>query len=175
MPSSTPSNADRRALWQQWGAAAKTPEIDKALRKFYADLDDAVTKAPGGKPVCNASGRCCKFTSYDHLLYVTGLEIAWFLGQVGTRPPADKPASDTLSLTQLPDACRYQVDGLCSTHDVRPLGCRVYFCQAGTEAWQQDVYEAFLNRLIELHKSHGLDYRYMEWRGGLIEADEFLA
>jgi Fe-S-cluster containining protein len=67
-------------------------------------------------------------------------------------------------------ACPFQVDGLCSTHAIRPLGCRVYFCQAGTQDWQQDLYEKFQQQLVQLHKDHDIDYAYMEWRAGLAQA-----
>ena len=72
-------------------------------------------------------------------------------------------------LAEHPGACPYQVGGLCSTHLIRPLGCRVFFCQAGTEEWQQDLYETFLRRLTRLHEQHDVPYRYMDWIAGLEE------
>ena len=68
------------------------------------------------------------------------------------------------------DGCCYQVEGLCAAHTVRPLGCRVYFCESGTEDWQQTVYEDFLSRLKAIHERFDLPYGYMEWRAGLVEA-----
>jgi len=196
-------------LWTTWNDAAQTEAIGRAIASLYADLDQAVRDAPQngphGPPRCNASGRCCKFDTYGHRLYVTGLEIAWFLRRApGAGPEASEespslpsgeaslalpvvepghaaptsidktrgPTSD--SYDALPDACRYQVDGLCTTHAIRPLGCRVYFCTPGTDDWQHAVYERFQSRLQQLHTDHALPYRYMEWRAGLIEADGFL-
>ena len=141
---------------------------------LYAGVDAAV-RARG--PKCEASGRCCKFNTYDHLLYVTGLEMAWFLKQAeGQKTPVDaayamaesKLSLPVLSPRQLPDGCRYQVDGLCSAHGFRPLGCRVYFCEKGTEDWQQEIYEKFQSALKRMHEENGLPYAYMEWRGGLM-------
>ena len=63
--------------------------------------------------------------------------------------------------------CPFQVEGLCSIHSIRPLGCRVFFCQSGTEQWQRDLYEQTLAELRRLHDRHGLPYQYMEWRTGL--------
>ena len=154
--------------WPTLFDAAATPAIDHALRTLYTDLDAAVT-ARG--PTCWQSGKCCNFQAYGHRLYVTALEIAWFLRQAG--PPAQETPAG-LSLPQFqPDTptCAYQIDGLCSTHAVRPLGCRVFFCQQGTEQWQNELYESFLTRLRELHDQHTLPYRYMEWRTGLDEAN----
>lgn len=167
--------------WRVWLDAARREEVDRAIRSLYAELDAAVA---GRRPVCNASGRCCRFDEYGHRLYVTGLEIAWFLMGVGGSDlgvgeehtglkdqgvrleqlaPIPKPQNQT-------PHCAYQINGLCSTHAVRPLGCRVFFCERGTEAWQQDTTERFLDRLKSLHTGHSLPYAYMEWRAGLSEA-----
>ena len=51
------------------------------------------------------------------------------------------------------------------------MGCRVFFCERGTQQWQNELYEAFLARLRALHDDLDLPYRYMEWRGGLEEAE----
>lgn len=172
--------------WNAWLLAAQNDAIDSAVRRLYADLDQAVVDRA---PLCNASGRCCKFDTYGHRLYVTGLEIAWFLSKLDDNPStrqssvSKQPADQrTLSLQQIvaatsdsPDACIYQIDGLCSTHHIRPLGCRVFFCEEGTEAWQQDTTEFFLSRLKALHAQHDLPYVYMEWRSGLREAQAAVA
>jgi len=173
-------------VWSAWREAAALPAIDAALRELYAELDAAVSAQ---SPTCWTSGKCCKFDDFGHRLYVTGLEIAWFLTQVasatsggdGQRVVAEdrKPGNENrlgptgVRLPQFAEhvgACPYQVEGLCSTHAVRPLGCRIFFCQQGTEAWQQDLYESFLDRLRLLHDKHALDYRYMDWIAGLTEA-----
>ena len=169
-------------LWSAWRTAAADPAIDSAIRALYTELDAAIA-AKG--PTCWSSGKCCKFDDFGHRLYVTGLEIAWFLGQVEAeeskvqgRKSEVESGGDAVGirLPQLaeppehPGACPYQIDDLCSTHTVRPLGCRIFFCQQGTEAWQQDLYEDYLNRLQSLHDQHGLEYRYMDWIAGLSEA-----
>jgi hypothetical protein len=52
------------------------------------------------------------------------------------------------------------------------MGCRVFFCEPGAEAWQRETYERFHRRMQKLHETHGLAYRYMEWRAALAEAQE---
>ncbi|MEM9419999.1 MAG: hypothetical protein AAGA25_13245 [Planctomycetota bacterium] len=159
-------------LWAGWREASARVEVDQALRELYAELD-ATIAAKG--PTCWSSGKCCKFIEFEHRLYVTGLEIAWFLGQVAG-PEADAEQQESIGGIRLPQfaehpgACPYQIDGLCSTHAIRPLGCHIFFCQQGTEAWQQDVYEDFLNRLQAMHKANRIEYRYMDWIAGLEEA-----
>ncbi len=149
--------------WQIWREAAKLPAIDRAIAALYDELDSAV-KERG--PVCWASGRCCNFNAHGHLLYVTGLEIAWFLSKVDQSGRDD----DWQARLDAKSPCPFQVNSLCTTHTMRPLGCRVYFCQRGTESWQQEVYETFQSRLRSLHDERCLPYRYLEWRGGLMEA-----
>ena len=175
---------DRR-LWQDWKAAAERPAVDAALRDLYAQIDAAVAERG---PTCWASGKCCKFDEFGHRLYVTGLEIAWFLHQVeqggaevdaaashGGRGIASGGAIRLPQFAEHAGACPYQIAGLCSTHQVRPLGCRIFFCQAGTEDWQQDLYERFLAHLQALHEEAGIEYRYMDWIAGLSEAAEAAA
>ena len=66
----------------------------------------------------------------------------------------------------------FQAGGLCTVHAIRPMGCRVFFCQQGTEDWQRDLYEKYLNDLRALHDAHGVPYRYLEWRSALQWAAE---
>lgn len=161
------SDSDWRVLLE----AVKRGEIDRAIRDLYADLDQAVAER---RPVCNASGRCCKFEEFGHRLYVTGLEIAWFFQNVES---VDANEGRDIPLQQAASSpnCPYQIGGLCSTHAIRPLGCRAFFCEEGTEDWQQETTELFLERLKQLHAEQNLPYQYMEWRAGLAEANQFLA
>jgi Fe-S-cluster containining protein len=60
--------------------------------------------------------------------------------------------------------CPFQVRNLCGVHESKPLGCRVYFCDASAEKWQQDLSERLLGDLRAIHDRHGVEYRYGEWR-----------
>ncbi len=162
---------DAQRDWERWREAAARPDIDAALRALYAEVDAAIAQRG---PTCWTSGKCCKFESFGHRLYVTALEVAWFLGQVDTdvasSAVAESPGIRLPQLAETAGACPYQIAGRCSTHAVRPLGCRIFFCQAGTEDWQQDLYETFLMRLRSLHEGHGIAYRYLDWIAGLEAA-----
>lgn len=165
-------------VWAAWDAASLLPAVDEQLRELYRGVDAAVTERG---PTCWTSGNCCRFESYGHRLFVSGLEVAWFLNQVNhqsdqtepTRPARPSDASEPkLSLLQIAEpgpggACPYQINGLCSTHQIRPLGCRVFFCQQGTQDWQQALYESYLAKLRTLHETHGITYRYFDWMQGL--------
>ena len=47
---------------------------------------------------------------------------------------------------------------------MRPLGCRIYFCDPRAAGWQEDLSERTLARLRALHDAHDVPYRYGEWR-----------
>lgn len=164
-------DSQRAHDWKRWHRAAADPQIDRFLENLYAQVERAITER---SPRCDQSGRCCHFETFGHRLYVTGLEIARFLAHA--QPPTQPEADDPLRILSDPaPSCIYQVDGLCSTHLIRPLGCRIFFCEPGTENWQQDLYEQFQSQLKNEHERLGLPYAYMEWRAGLAEAAESIA
>jgi Fe-S-cluster containining protein len=149
--------------WGRWAAAAASPGLDAALRWLY---DDLAADVSARSPTCWISGRCCKFDTYGHRLYVTGLEIAWLVRQLEPAGRARLLAVDPPAM----DGCPFQIDKLCGVHALRPLGCRVYYCDPSARDWQNPVYETFLARLRRLHEAHLVDYRYLEWRDGLRQA-----
>lgn len=142
--------------WPAWFAAAARDDVRAAVDAIHADLDAAVTE---GNPTCWVSGRCCHFNAFGHRLYVTALETAIVLHRVNPLRDIDLAAP-----------CAFQHEGLCGIHALRPLGCRVFFCQEGKEQWQRDLYEQFQSRLRQLHDAHHIPYRYLEWRAALNEA-----
>lgn len=162
------SGAVEPALWLQWREAARRPEVAEGVRSLYARLDQQVREHG---PVCWASGRCCQFERFGHLLFVTGLEVSWLIGQA--RSGSGVPESGAVPVWRerdRGDGCPFQQEGLCSVHVFRPMGCRVFFCQRGTSQWQQELYERFLSELRRLHEAWSLPYRYLEWRWALMEA-----
>lgn len=145
--------------WPGWFAAAGDPGVDGELRAIFHRLQAEIEWR---KPTCWISGKCCNFDTYGHRLYVTAMEIAWLLRQI--------PAQSLPSHVDPHGSCVFQVGKLCGVHSIRPLGCRIFFCQEGTGDWQHEVYERFQAELRVLHETRGIGYRYLEWRSGLIEA-----
>lgn len=160
-----------------WLAAAARPEVAAALDGLYADVAREIA-ARG--PVCWASGRCCSFDRAGHRLYATGLEAACTIARLAAparssqgaslpvlpSPPSPRP----LTRASLDDAlarggCPFQAANLCSVHAIRPLGCRVYFCDRSAQPWQNDLYERAMARLRAIHDAHAIEYLYAEWRG----------
>ena len=50
---------------------------------------------------------------------------------------------------------------------MRPLGCRVYFCDRSAQEWQQNLSERMLALVRTVHNEHDIEYRYGEWRSML--------
>ncbi len=145
-----------------WRRAAERDEVGCRLEAIYAMIAEQVAARA---PVCVASGRCCNFESYGHRLYVTGLEAAWCVGQLrGEHPLLSR---DTIQQARLRGGCPVQVGKLCGVHAIKPVGCRTYFCDAGTDAWQEDLTERAHAMVKRLHETLGIEYRYMEWRSML--------
>ena len=166
------------AQWAAWRQAVATePDLVAAVDGVHRAAEAETARHEGR---CDQSGRCCRFESHGHRLYVTGLEAALFLSRVdaGAERGPGGDAIRRLPVLQIgtnamgpryADACPYQIDGLCSTHRIRPLGCRVYFCGGEGDGWQEAIYERATERLRALHTAHGLPYRYAEWRALLAE------
>jgi Fe-S-cluster containining protein len=151
-------------------------ELSTLSAAVAAVLAEADAEIASLRPVCRSSGRCCRFEEYGHRLYVTAAELAHFAHSL---PPIENQKSKTenprpISLPQFfaqekPQGCPYQVGGLCTAREARPLGCRVYFCDENAQSWQGDLYERYHARLQQLHETHHLPYRYLEWRAALRE------
>jgi Fe-S-cluster containining protein len=150
-----------RELAVGWLCAAEDPEVVARLEEVYTRTAEAIS-ARG--PACWASGRCCNFAKTGHLLYVTGLEAAYCVARAG------RPLTvGSIELAQASGGCPYQAANLCGVHPIRPLGCRVYFCDRSAQVWQQELYERELGEVRAIHDRFGVEYRYGEWRSMLTK------
>ena len=136
------------------------PHLDRTdlaarIAAFYAAVDEAVA-AHG--PVCRNRGLCCGFDRFGHSLFVTTVELAYFVRCSRDLRPAASGST-----------CPYHVDGVCRARDSRPLGCRVFFCDPLSRHWQGPTYERGLAELKRIGTAFGIDYRYVEWLSALGE------
>src|SRR5688500_6043924 len=131
-------------------------EVLAAVARVYRELQHEIELR---KPLCSASGECCRFDRYGHRLYVTTLELAAFLAQL----PASQPQQTDWDGT----GCPFQLDGRCSVHPIRPFGCRIFFCDPTSADWQTHRYEHFHAQLKQLHRDLNVPYHYVEWRQAL--------
>jgi hypothetical protein len=121
-------------------------EIHRRVLEIYSDVDGAVAAAG---PVCVASGRCCRFKEYGHVLFVSNLEAEVLLASA---PQYERPVS--------PDFCPFQQNSLCTAREPRPLGCRVYYCDPAYQETGKRISEEYLKRLKALAGEHGIAWRY---------------
>jgi Fe-S-cluster containining protein len=66
-------------------------------------------------------------------------------------------------------SCPLQSARLCTVHTIRPMGCRLFFCDSSSNDWQHDQYEKFHADLKRLHESLAVPYFYVEWRAALSQ------
>ena len=153
----------REWLAQHVSEAAKRPDVRNAVARVYADLQREIDAR---RPICSASGKCCRFEEYGHRLYVSTLELAAFVAEVPAVTQEVPVQSRSLPVLTTP-GCPFQVDNLCSVHSIRPFGCRMFFCDPTATEWQNDRYEHFHAELKRLHELLDVPYFYVEWRQAL--------
>lgn len=143
---------------QAWLRAATAGQAAMDLESIYRRLAGEVVAR---SPICTTSGRCCKFESWGHRLYVTGLEAAYAWARLEGHA---RPTAHTVRAALERGGCPFQPDLLCTIHTIRPLGCRVFFCDQAATQWQEDVYERYLREVRSIHDDQGVPYIYAEWR-----------
>ena len=131
------------------------PAFTAAMRDFYEAVDASIASH---QPLCINRGDCCKFATFGHRLYVTDVELKYFVCGEPARP-VDLAAG----------ACPYQEAGRCTARTHRPLGCRIYFCDESAQGWQGVEYERYLERLKDIGRRFDIHYRYREWLSALAE------
>ena len=120
--------------------------LRRQVLELYREVDQAVAAAG---PVCVASGRCCRFKEYDHILFVSNLEADVLLADA---PAYQRPAS--------PDFCPFQKENLCTAREPRPLACRIFFCDPNYQETGNRLSEEYLRRLKELVQANSIEWRY---------------
>lgn len=117
--------------------------------KLLALYDDLAADIARAAPVCELSGRCCRFKEYGHTLFIS-------------RPEADLLLEQGLPANAVVDeaGCPFQVQGLCTARDRRPLGCRVYYCDPNYAGVGEALSERYIARLKVLHEESATDWEY---------------
>lgn len=127
---------------------ARRPEVVTAMREFYAEADREI--ADHGA-TCWNKGECCRFGQFGHRLYVTSLEIAYYLATGNFPPPVTS------------DTCPHAIDGKCHARERRPFGCRVFYCDPSAQHWQGPLSEQRLAQLKAMHEALRVPYMYVDW------------
>jgi len=123
--------------------------IAEQVEAVYRWIETQI-EATGAHPQpCKSCGQCCDFKGYDHRLYVTSAELTHFL----TRTSRDiaEPTGP---------CCPFNVDGVCTVHQWRFAGCRIFLCSGDAEA-QAQISEEAVRRLKSICLENNLEYRYV--------------
>jgi hypothetical protein len=129
-----------------------TTRVEPAWRveisALYEELDAQVARLG---PICELSGRCCRFQEVGHTLFVSAPEVE-FLLEGAPRPERALDRGET---------CPWQDHhGRCTAREARPLGCRVYYCDPSYTISGHELSEQFIRRLKQLTEDHGLPWNY---------------
>lgn len=135
-----------------------SPAMREGLLQIYEALD-ADVRAAG--PVCDLSGRCCRFREYGHTLFISRSEAELLL-ENGLPPGAIIEEG----------SCPFQQGTLCTARESRPLGCRVFYCDPRFAGRGEELSEHYIARMKELHRSEGAGWEYRPLHHFLREAKE---
>jgi Fe-S-cluster containining protein len=133
---------------------AQDPKAE--LPALYEELARDIAAAA---PVCEMSGRCCRFREYGHTLFLSRAEAELLLEE---GLPAGSVIDDA--------TCPFQIGGLCTARERRPLGCRVYYCDPRYTDTGTELSEQYISRLKQLHESAGREWEYRPLHHFLGEA-----
>src|SRR5580658_5710109 len=161
-------------------AASARSDLRVEVSKIYEELQGEIDQR---RPVCVMSGKCCRFEEYGHRLYVTTAELAAFEAALESskekverredpHPHSRRVGTSLRSASNPPEdqergkngGCPFQVGRMCGVHGIRPMGCRVFFCDPAATEWQHEAYERMHRRLKKLHDDLSIPYAYVEWR-----------
>lgn len=131
-------------------------QVSQFMPSLYHELDRSVQPM---QQTCRNCKKCCDFASSGLNLFVTNLELAYFVINVPAVPKI------------ITGRCPYLDENQgCTVREFRPIGCRTYFCAPPKEYSEQTLYENTLSRIKQFIENHRLAYSYTEWLKGLSEA-----
>lgn len=147
-----------RDLPAAWLSAIALQPVRDELEEVYARVSRAIAERG---PRCWTSGKCCNFEEYGHRLYCTGLETAYAVAE------GAKADAEAIAAARARGGCPFQDGKLCGIQTIKPLGCRVYFCDVKAQGWQEELTEKMLEQIRGIHTRWEIPYRYGEWRSML--------
>jgi hypothetical protein len=121
-------------------------ELRKQVFRIY---DEADAEIQSHRPVCAASGRCCRFAEYNHTLFLSHLEADVLLSGA---PKYETPSEAAF--------CPFQKNKLCTAREHRPLGCRVYYCDPTYAGKGEIITEKYLAKLKRLAETFAVGWSY---------------
>jgi len=125
------------------------------LGRIYQRLEKELTQL---NPGCNRCGTCCNFSTFDHVLYTSSIEVNFITRNVEV---PNFNVSDNL--------CPFLKDNQCSIRDFRTLGCRVFYCNPHYKEVLYGVYEKYYQMIKELSMKYNIQWKYLPFLDQLAE------
>lgn len=125
------------------------------LSLLYQHLEKELTQL---NPGCNTCGTCCNFSTFDHVLYTSSIEVNYITQYVEV---PDFNISDNV--------CPFLKDNQCSIRDFRTLGCRIFYCNPHYKEILYDLYEKYHCMIKELSKKYNYQWKYLPFLSQLAE------
>ncbi|MHC4975589.1 MAG: YkgJ family cysteine cluster protein [Planctomycetota bacterium] len=140
---------------------------DDAIASSLESINERIVESLSAvSDTCLRSGRCCQFKSFGHRLFTTGIETAHSLRRARragiTLPTIEQPSQQ--------DDCPFLKENMCSIHEHRPAGCRIFYCDPRATELTQRIYEQTHESIRLLHERHDIPYVYTDW---LVLLDAF--
>jgi Fe-S-cluster containining protein len=126
-------------------------QLLKRVAKIYKWLDLQIRESVHLAGICDACGKCCDFSKFDHRLFVTTPELMYLAANLGTESVKPKKTS----------RCPYNIGGKCSVYEYRFSGCRVFFCKGDTD-FQSGLSERALKKFKSLCQEFQIPYCYTD-------------
>lgn len=134
-----------------------TPQSSK-VAEIYNWIDSMINNADPAISCC-ACGKCCDFDTFGHRLFITSIEMRYFVEVTGT---------DNLKLMTA-EICPYNIDKKCTVHNHRFAGCRIFNCKADS-GLQNLLSESALGLLKKACIDHNIPYLYSDLKTALNHA-----
>jgi len=144
------------APWEPIPAASPPdPRVAAALEALWAECDRRLADL-GVR--CRACGQCCDFPRRGHVLFAMKAELDVCLDWARRRL-----ATDSHEMRRRLDAglCPFQEGSSCRVHPVRPLGCRIFFCETDDAAQLERLAADLHRHLQSIVRGNGL----LQWYG----------
>lgn len=144
--------------------------IIAAVDRVYGQLGETVARHQAR---CDQCGQCCGFAQYGHALFVTTVELIHFFTMY--REQLDRPGDPLAALGRDSTAfcqgefCPLQISHSCGVHAIRPIGCRLFFCNGPDRGWIPEAYETYQSRLKAVCATLCVPYCYVEWTNALVQ------
>lgn len=143
------------------GEPAGRRRLVEEVAALYDWIDARLAREPERAGRCKGCGACCDFPAYDHRLFVTPPELIYLAAKLNVDQLEPMPTG----------RCPYQQDGLCTIHEHRFAGCRI-FCCGGDADFQGGLTETALKRLKSLCEEFQVPYRYQDLPAALNTCPE---